>query len=143
MTTTSIVLPGQPISLPRAAPIPQLGTGLYLRDSQIRASVVGIPTQDGPILSIPRIRAKPPSVNSIVLGTVTRLGPLQATLAITVVDGVPLPAGEEFTGVIRTQDVRAVDRDRVKIAESFRGGDVVRGRGDLVGRCAQLLCVYC
>jgi exosome complex component CSL4 len=52
---------------------------------------------------------------------------LQATLSISVVDGVPLPAGEEFTGVIRTQDVRATEKDKVKIADCFRGGDVVKG----------------
>lgn len=55
------------------------------------------------------------------------MSPLQATLSITVVDGVPLPAGEEFTGVVRVQDVRATEKDRVKIADCFRGGDVVRG----------------
>lgn len=48
-------------------------------------------------------------------------------ISISVVDGVPLPAGEEFTGVIRAQDVRATEKDRVKIGDCFRGGDVVRG----------------
>jgi exosome complex component CSL4 len=48
-------------------------------------------------------------------------------LSISVVDGVPLPAGEEFTGVIRTQDVRATEKDKVKISDCFRGGDVVKG----------------
>lgn len=48
-------------------------------------------------------------------------------LSISVVDGVPLPAGEEFTGVIRVQDVRATEKDKVKIADCFRGGDVVKG----------------
>lgn len=48
-------------------------------------------------------------------------------VSITVVDGVPLPAGEEFTGVIRTQDVRATEKDKVKIGDCFRGGDVVKG----------------
>jgi len=52
---------------------------------------------------------------------------LQATLSISVVYGIPLPPGEEFTGVIRTQDVRATEKDRVKIGDCFRGGDVVRG----------------
>lgn len=52
---------------------------------------------------------------------------MQAMLSITVVDGVPLPPGEEFTGVIRVQDVRATDKDRVKIGDCFRGGDVVKG----------------
>jgi exosome complex component CSL4 len=73
------------------------------------------------------VRPHPPAPNSVVLGSVTRLSPLQAMLSITVVDGVPLPAGEEFTGVIRTQDVRATEKDRVKIGDCFRGGDVVRG----------------
>lgn len=62
-----------------------------------------------------------------MLGTVTRLSPVQALLSIGVVDGVPLPAGEEFVGVVRTQDVRATEKDRVKIGDCFRGGDVVRG----------------
>lgn len=76
---------------------------------------------------------------SVVIGTVTRLSPLQALVAITVVDGVPLPTGEEFTGVIRTQDVRATEKDRVKIGDSFRGGDVVRAQVvSLVHLCAGL-----
>ena len=78
-------------------------------------------------LSINRTRPNPPAPNSIILGTVTRLSPLQAVLSITVVDGVPLPAGEEFNGVIRVQDVRATEKDKVKIADCFRGGDVVKG----------------
>lgn len=79
------------------------------------------------VLSIPRVRPNPPSPNSNVLGTVTRLSPLQAVLSITVVDGVPLPPGEEFTGVVRVQDIRATEKDKVKIADCFRGGDVVKG----------------
>ncbi len=78
-------------------------------------------------LEIKRTRPRPPAPNSVILGTITRMSPLQATLSITVVDGVPLPAGEEFTGVVRVQDVRATEKDRVKIADCFRGGDVVRG----------------
>ena len=53
---------------------------------------------------------------------------MQALISITIVDGVPLPAGEEFTGVIRVQDVRATEKDRVKIGDCFRGGDVVRSQ---------------
>jgi hypothetical protein len=63
-----------------------------------------------------------------VLGTVVRLAPQQAALALTVVDGVPLPPGEDFQGVVRTQDVRATEKDKVKIADCFRAGDVVKGQ---------------
>lgn len=72
-------------------------------------------------------RPHPPSSNSIVLGIVTRMSPSQAMLSILVVDDIPLPHGEEFTGVIRGQDVRATEKDKVRIGECFRGGDVVRG----------------
>jgi exosome complex component CSL4 len=74
------------------------------------------------------VRPSPPADGSLVLGHVVRLSPLQAVLAITVVDGVPLPAGEDFQGVIRVQDVRATEKDKVKIADCFRGGDVVKGQ---------------
>lgn len=73
------------------------------------------------------MRPHPPSPNSVILGSITRLSPMQAVLSVTVVDGVPLPAGEDFTGVIRTQDVRATEKDKVKISDCFRGGDVVKG----------------
>jgi exosome complex component CSL4 len=78
-------------------------------------------------MSIIRVRPHPPSPNSVILGTITRLSPVQALLSISVVDGVPLPPGEEFIGVIRSQDVRATEKDKVKIGDCFRGGDVVRG----------------
>ncbi|KAK2461824.1 hypothetical protein APHAL10511_006287 [Amanita phalloides] len=122
----SPLLPGQPVPLPKG-PVPRLGVGIYARDALPRSALVGIPRYDGPTLAITRVRPHPPSPNSTVLGTIIRLSPLQATLSINVVDGVPLPPGEEFTGVIRKQDVRATEKDRVKIAECFRGGDVVRG----------------
>ncbi|KAL0579114.1 NADH:ubiquinone oxidoreductase [Marasmius crinis-equi] len=120
------LLPGQPIPIPKG-PTPKLGSGTYIKDSQVRASLVGIPSNEGSTLTISRVRPRPPASNSVVLGSVTRLSPLQALLSITVVDGVPLPPGEEFTGVIRSQDVRATEKDKVKIGDCFRGGDVVRG----------------
>lgn len=126
MAEDSFHLPGQPVILPRG-PVPQLGDGVYQREGVIRASLVGIPRHEASTLTIPRLRPHPPAPNSIVLGSVTRLSPLQALLSISVVDGVPLPPGEEFIGVIRTQDVRATEKDRVKIGDCFRGGDVVKG----------------
>lgn len=35
-------LPGQPVQIPRG-PAPQLSNGLYSRDGQVRASLVGVP----------------------------------------------------------------------------------------------------
>ncbi|THU91728.1 hypothetical protein K435DRAFT_829800 [Dendrothele bispora CBS 962.96] len=124
--SSDFLLPGQPVPLPKG-PLPQLGKGLYIKDSQVRASLVGVPRYEGSTLAITRVRPHPPAPNSVVLGTVTRLSPIQALLSVSVVDGIPLPPGEEFTGVIRSQDVRATEKDKVKIGDCFRGGDVVRG----------------
>lgn len=123
---SEILLPGQPVPLSRG-PVSKLGTGLYTKDGQVRASLVGVPRHEGPILKISRVRPHPPTTNSVILGVVTRLSPMQATVAISVVDGIPLPTGEEFSGVIRSQDVRATEKDKVKIGDCFRGGDVVKG----------------
>ncbi|PPR00646.1 hypothetical protein CVT24_000869 [Panaeolus cyanescens] len=122
----TIFIPGQPITLPARSPVPELSTGVYQRDGQIRASLSGLPQVDGNKLRIPRLQPHPPSPGSIVLGFVTRLSPIQASLSINVVDGIPLPSGEEFQGMIRVQDVRATEKDKIKIGDCFRAGDVVR-----------------
>lgn len=36
--------------------------------------------------------------------------------------------GETFRGIIRSQDVRATERDRVKVIEAFKPGDIVRAQ---------------
>ncbi|CCH45686.1 Exosome complex component CSL4 [Wickerhamomyces ciferrii] len=36
--------------------------------------------------------------------------------------------GETFKGIIRSQDVRSTDRDKVKIIESFKPGDIIRAQ---------------
>jgi len=38
----------------------------------------------------------------------------------------PIPTGDTFPGVIRVQDVRATEKDKVRIAASFKPGDIVR-----------------
>ncbi|KAI9743847.1 MAG: exosome 3'-_5 exonuclease subunit ski4 (Csl4) [Claussenomyces sp. TS43310] len=65
-----------------------------------------------------------PEVNSLVLCKVTRITPRQATVSIFVVGETVLDG--EWQGLIRVQDVRATEKDRVKIFDSFRPGDVVR-----------------
>lgn len=117
----TFLLPGQPVP----APVADVGRGVYLKYGQLRASVAGTLTNH--TLTVHRQRPHPPATNSLILGTVIRLSPLQAVVAISVVDGIPLPLGEEFTGVIRTQDIRATEKDKVKIADCFRGGDVIKG----------------
>jgi len=59
-----------------------------------------------------------------VLCRVVRITPRQAVVVICVCGDTVLEA--EWQGVIRVQDVRATEKDRVKVYESFRPGDIVR-----------------
>ncbi|KAI9768207.1 MAG: exosome 3'-_5 exonuclease subunit ski4 (Csl4) [Geoglossum simile] len=72
-----------------------------------------------------------PEVGAVVLARVTRINPRQATVAILVVGETV--CSDEFQGLIRqvaalVQDVRATERDKVKIFSSFRPGDIVRAQ---------------
>ncbi|PNY29411.1 Exosomal core protein csl4 [Tolypocladium capitatum] len=67
-----------------------------------------------------------PDVGSVVLARVVRLMPKQAIVVIQQVGGTVLQT--EWQGVIRVQDVRATEKDKVKMYESFKPGDVVRAQ---------------
>ncbi|KAI2608808.1 uncharacterized protein GGS25DRAFT_521982 [Hypoxylon fragiforme] len=84
-----------------------------------------------PMISVSQIgivekREVLPEVGNVVLCRVTRITPRHATVAILVVGETVLEA--EWQGMIRSQDVRATEKDRVKIYESFRPGDIVRAQ---------------
>ncbi|KAI9846997.1 MAG: exosome 3'-_5 exonuclease subunit ski4 (Csl4) [Sclerophora amabilis] len=99
-----------------------------ITSSSSAASIHGTPT-----LSIPRTASTItsetntlPEVDSVVLARVTRINPRQATVAILVIGEAVCAEG--FQGVIRVQDVRATEKDKVKIFASFRPGDIVRAQ---------------
>ncbi|CCA67849.1 related to CSL4-exosome core component [Serendipita indica DSM 11827] len=118
----SLVLPGQPLSASTKA-----GDGVYMDANGVsRASLIATFKNDS--VQVPKGRASAPSENAIVIGTVVRLNSQQATISITIVNGVPLPQGDEYVGIIRSQDVRATEKDKVKIGDCFRGGDIVAGQ---------------
>ncbi|KAA8910518.1 hypothetical protein FN846DRAFT_938886 [Sphaerosporella brunnea] len=129
----TIATPGQPLA---PADSYLLGTGTHLYGNSIVSTIAGavsvLPTSPKPTLSVARAplttSSNPssilPTVSSTVLARVTRINPRQATVTIFCVGDVPL--NDEFQGIIRTQDVRATEKDKVKIFESFRPGDIVR-----------------
>ena len=89
-----------------------------------------------------------------MIARVTRITTLQATVSILIVGESCCGEGDEFQGVIRyverveggermavkrgcvrvwliasrVQDVRATEKDKVKMFESFRPGDIVRAQ---------------
>ncbi|CAO3570997.1 unnamed protein product [Mortierella alpina] len=67
-----------------------------------------------------------PEIEAIVTCKVVRVNPRFASVNIMVVDGKPCK--DDFQGIIRVQDVRATEKDKVKIYNSFRPGDIVRAQ---------------
>lgn len=143
----ALALPGQPLG---GAASYAPGPGIHIQDQQLYASLLGPvsatkppkrPSAAGPSSSMPALSiARPdahaavgasaatntlPEVDAVVLARVTRLTPRQATVEILVVGEAVCREG--FQGIIRREDVRATEKDRVKIGDMFRVGDIVRG----------------
>jgi exosome complex component CSL4 len=163
-TTHSIAIPGQALgSTSRYLP----GPGTHIHESNLYSSLLGVvhvsqpdkapgpakrltkitplPPTELPTISVSRSgisekREVLPEVNNVVLCRVIRITPRQAVVNILVCGDSVLEA--EWQGLIRVQDVRATEKDRVKIYESFRPGDIVRAEvvrlhhGPRLWRCA-------
>ncbi|GAB5590879.1 hypothetical protein Unana1_05779 [Umbelopsis nana] len=127
--TSTIVTPGQRLGYAQDF---VAGSGTYERDGLLYASVVGVKkvvnTDNSNLQTITIVREKEqsavPTVGSIITGKITKVNPRFASVSINVVDSTPCK--EDFQGVIRVQDVRATERDKVKIYTSFRPGDIIR-----------------
>ncbi|WVR06167.1 hypothetical protein IAU60_003197 [Kwoniella sp. DSM 27419] len=130
--STGILLPGQPLPANLVAPpLPQCGPGCYELNGRILASVIGRPKRDGAVVSVigREESGNTPDVGAVVIGMVSRLTPQQAVLTLTISNDRPLPeTSEEFQGVIRVADVRLTERDKVKMGECFRLGDLVKAK---------------
>lgn len=127
----------------------KLGPGTHQHHTSIYASIAGRPHVSpsvagagGPLptISVPRLLPSAtsapipspavsntntlPFVGGVVLCRVTRLTPRQVDVRILQVgDQV---CGDEWAGVVRREDVRATEKDKVLVGEGFRVGDVVR-----------------
>jgi len=117
------------------------GPGTYIRGEYIYSSVVGVvreltPSAEGEprIITVSRekFQSTIPEVGSVVTGKVIRMTTKEAVVSIIVVGSVP--CNGDFQGIIRSQDVR---KDKVKIIDSYRLGDIVRAK--VVSYCFYVL----
>jgi exosome complex component CSL4 len=147
-TAPSIAIPGQLLG-PTSKYQPGPGTHIY--ESNLYSSLLGLVQVTQPAkppgpakrlnkitpvapAALPTISVSPsgisdkrevlPEVGNVVLCRVVRIMPRQAVVTILICGDTVLEA--EWQGVIRAQDVRATEKDKVKIYESFRPGDIVR-----------------
>ena len=70
------------------------------------------------------MRVRLPEVNDVVFAKCTKIREKMAQFDVLVCDGKPLKT--EFSGIVRQQDVRKTEIDKVIMEESFVPGDVVR-----------------
>lgn len=145
---TSLVVPGQ-ILASTSSHLP--GPGTHVFEDNILASIIGISiitpaaNRSGkPIISIPRQATTPivsrpstslPKVGSIVLCRVTRVQQRQLAASILVVDPSPNDVISysqttndelQFQSVLRKEDVRTHEKDKIVMNEMYRVGDIVR-----------------
>ena len=136
MSNSDVVLPGQSVG---ESGVNSFASGIHIHGSQLCASIAG-PLNSSPgtatskdsrkatRVSIPRTTGNLlPEVGTVVLGKISRTNPRQAHVSILVLGA----AGEHvchdaFPAIIRQQDIRATEIDKVTVTESFRVGDVVR-----------------
>ncbi|EFJ44695.1 hypothetical protein VOLCADRAFT_76178 [Volvox carteri f. nagariensis] len=111
----------------------EAGEGVYVRDGFLFAGIVGLqhieqPAGRGakPVLGVvPRgIQPLVPKPGDLVTVKISRVAQTAAMALVLCVGRQALST--EFKGVIRQQDVRATEIDRVVMYDCFRPGDIVR-----------------
>lgn len=129
---------GQPTIAP-AAFSPKPSSGSKTTTAEVPILTISIlPVPPTPSILSPLVSNKNvlPAVGSVVLFRVTRLMAKQANVAILVVGEKELAfegsgvCADQWAGVVRKEDIRALERDKVKVQEAFRVGDL--GRGEVV-----------
>ncbi|CCG81115.1 Putative uncharacterized protein [Taphrina deformans PYCC 5710] len=136
--STAFVCPGQDLGPSTSNFV--AGPGTTVHNDRIRSSLVGQRQTrkegDNTEISVVRNSSKLgeesigqslnllPEVGNIVLARVTRINRLQANTQILVVGETAL--AEDFQGIVRIADVRATEKDKVRIHTSFRPGDIIR-----------------
>lgn len=142
--TTTVVCPGERLRFAEEfAP----GRGTYVRDQHILAAVVGesrvVAAAEGAadrraVVEVVRRGSGGgggggseqvggsliPQVGDVVFARITRINPRLCNAEIVCVNGKAVE--DTFAGVIRSQDVRAAEVDKVDIYDCFLPSDVVR-----------------
>eukprot|EP00927_Polykrikos_kofoidii_P054947 TRINITY_DN49276_c0_g1_i1.p1 TRINITY_DN49276_c0_g1~~TRINITY_DN49276_c0_g1_i1.p1 ORF type:complete len:187 (+),score=34.73 TRINITY_DN49276_c0_g1_i1:109-669(+) len=128
MTRPRVVAPGQELG---CADEVLAGRGTFAKNGTVFASVCGelFETEGSTLEVVPNndeTTCVVPEIGSMVVAHVVRMSQEQVQCNIVAVDDVPLT--ERFRGVIRKQDVRFFEVDKLNIVDCFRVGDFVRAQ---------------
>ncbi|CBY12077.1 unnamed protein product [Oikopleura dioica] len=107
----------------------EAGRGTYVRKSFIYASRIGkvkntVDENKKIVIEVIRKDEPPlPQVGSIVTAKIVQVTQRQCRATIYAVDGIA--TSSPFKGLIRREDVRRTERDRVELSKCFRPNDIV------------------
>ena len=112
------------------------GRGTYVRDNRIYSSLVGaveIHTSDkvGEMPTIEVVQSSQqetivPNIGSTVTAKVIKTTKAFAKVEILCVDGKPVvKSGSTISGLLRVQDIRATEIDKVVLYDCLRPGDII------------------
>uniref|UniRef100_A0A6T7W3C5 S1 motif domain-containing protein n=1 Tax=Pyramimonas obovata TaxID=1411642 RepID=A0A6T7W3C5_9CHLO len=132
--TDSLVCPGDKLS---QAVGHTAGKGTYVKGQHICAAILGKkqlkpPAQDiaDQSVTVEVVRGgeqtSVPKEGDIVTAKVTKINTRMAVVDILCIGQKALE--DSFNGIIRQQDVRVTEIDKVQIMQSFRPGDIVRAQ---------------
>lgn len=127
--TQQVACPGDRL-FPEATHIS--GPGTYTKDSFVCAGAVGrvaVTSEPGQAKATVQVRRKGaqsliPSQGDTVWCKVSKVNPRLAVVDILCVGSQALEA--KYTGIVRAQDVRASEVDKVELQSCFRPGDLLR-----------------
>eukprot|EP00040_Diaphanoeca_grandis_P011106 m.56842 g.56842 ORF g.56842 m.56842 type:complete len:210 (-) comp22302_c0_seq1:29-658(-) len=129
------VCPGQ--RLADAAQV-KAGSGTYERNGKVYASIVGkrellsYANESKLVLEVvSKHRQRVLQVGSLVACKITSITPRYAKVDIQILitaNGTKIPLKDPFRGMIRTQDIRETEKDKVVLYKCFRPGDIVTAK---------------
>ncbi|KAI4127301.1 MAG: hypothetical protein LQ338_003261 [Usnochroma carphineum] len=125
-------LSGRPITTTTSAPSPSSSKQPIKPTLTVpRLPSTSSSTELGPVSGRVSNTNALPRVGDVVVGKVVRCMVRQVNIAIMVVyngdsGGEGVVCADEVQGVVRREDVRATEKEKVVVAEGFRVGDLVR-----------------
>uniref|UniRef100_A0A0L8FLV0 Exosome complex component CSL4 C-terminal domain-containing protein n=1 Tax=Octopus bimaculoides TaxID=37653 RepID=A0A0L8FLV0_OCTBM len=105
------------------------GNGTYIRNGYIYSSLAGFlhteTTEDKTLVEVCTTKTENivPSVDALVTAKITNVNPRFCKCSIMNVGKIRLR--ESFRGMIRKEDVKATEKDKVEMYQCFRPGDII------------------
>ncbi|XP_029658035.1 exosome complex component CSL4 [Octopus sinensis] len=127
MLKSGICLPGQ--KLCQLTDDKCSGNGTYIRNGYIYSSLAGFlhteTTEDKTLVEVCTTKTENivPSVDALVTAKITNVNPRFCKCSIMNVGKIRLR--ESFRGMIRKEDVKATEKDKVEMYQCFRPGDII------------------